>query len=174
MTAYERQFELAVKSFSKDLYRFAYWMARDPHIAEDLVQECFLRAWRNWESLADEAALKKWLFAILRNEFLRRLERKQFDTIDIDDSEPQIAPGIGIDEELAVRQALAHLPESLLEPLLLQILGGYSAEEIADVNKTSVGAITTRLSRARQWLRSILHDNKVYEHPKKSERGRLL
>ena len=156
MRAHTREFELAVKSFSADLYRFAFWLARDRHVAEDLLQQCFERAWINWESLNDQVAVKKWLFTILRREFLRRLERKQLDIIDIDGLESPAADTLSMDELYGLRQALARAPDSLREPLLMQVLGGFSAEELAVLNQTSAGAMVTRLSRARQWLRNRL------------------
>lgn len=156
MSAKSVEFELAVRSFSGDLYRFAFWLARDRHVAEDLVQECFERAWNNWASLNNEVALKKWLFTILRREFLRRLERKQLDTVDIDALEMPTYDGLGLDEVYGLRQALASAPASLREPLLMQVLGGFSADELAVLNETTAGAMTTRLSRARQWLKAHL------------------
>lgn len=156
MNAQAREFELAVRSFSSDLYRFAYWLARDRYVAEELVQDCFQRAWSNWASLNDPVALKKWLFTILRREFLRRFERKQFDLVDIEEIESPAADGLALEEIMALRQALASAPQSLRDVLLMQVLGGFSAEEIAELQQTSAGAITTRLSRARQWLRSHL------------------
>jgi RNA polymerase sigma-70 factor (ECF subfamily) len=156
MSAREREFELAVRSFGGDLYRFAYWLARDRHAAEDLVQECFQRAWANWESLDDSQAVKKWLFTILRREFLRRLERRGLETVDIDACELPPLDAPGADDLLALREALARAPASLREPLVMQVLGGFSADELAQLNQTSAGAMTTRLSRARQWLRSFL------------------
>lgn len=156
MSARSREFELAVKTFTGDLYRFAFWLARDRHVAEDLVQECFQRAWTNWESLNDPLTLKKWLFTILRREFLRRLERKQFETVDLDGLELAAADTLGMDELYEVRQALASAPASLREPLLMQVLGGFTAEELAVLNDTTPGAIAVRLSRARQWLRQRL------------------
>lgn len=163
MTARSREFELAVRSFSADLYRFAFWLARDAHTAEDLVQECFQRAWINWESLNDQVALKKWLFTILRREFLRRLERKQLDIVDLDGMEIPSCEGLGMDELYGVRQALASAPANLREALLMQVLGGFSAEEMAVLADTSTGAMTTRLSRARQWLRQRLQGNESSE-----------
>jgi RNA polymerase sigma-70 factor, ECF subfamily len=156
MTAREREFELAVRSFSGDLYRFAFWLARDRHVAEDLVQECFQRAWTNWESLNDQVAVKKWLFTILRREFLRRLERKQFETVDIEGLDFPAADTLSMDEVYGLRQALANAPDSLREPLVMQVLGGFSAEELAQLHQTSAGAMVTRLSRARQWMRNRL------------------
>jgi len=156
MTSKSREFELAVRSFSGDLYRFAFWLARDPHVAEDLVQECFQRAWINWESLNDQLTLKKWLFTILRREFLRRFERKQLDIVDIDGLDIPSCDTLGLDEAYGLRQALACAPANLREALLMQVLGGFSAEELAVMAETTTGAMTTRLSRARQWLRQRL------------------
>lgn len=157
MSSKSREFELAVRSFSSDLYRFAFWLVRDRHVAEDLVQDCFQRAWANWESLHDQIALKKWLFTILRREFLRRLERKQLELTDIDDAEIAANDILEMDEAYGLRQALAQAPASLREPLLLQVLGGFSVAELAQQNETTVGAMMTRLSRGRQWLRSYLN-----------------
>lgn len=103
MSARSREFELAVKTFTPDLYRFAFWLARDRHAAEDLVQECFQRAWTRWECLNDSVTLKKWLFTILRREFLRRLERKQFDTVELDGLELAVADTLGMDEIYSLR-----------------------------------------------------------------------
>lgn len=157
MNTKAREFELAVRSFSSDLYRFAFWLVRDRCTAEDLVQECFQRAWSNWESLNDQVALKKWLFTILRREFLRRLERKQLDLADIEDAEIPMIDGLAMDEVFGLRQALASAPVNLTEPLLLQVLGGFSVDELAEQHSTTAGAMMTRLSRARQWLRSYLN-----------------
>lgn len=150
---------MAVRSFSADLYRFAYWLCRDKYVAEELVQECFQRAWIHWESLQDAQALKKWLLTILRREYLRRFERKQLDVMDIEllqEFDMPSAEGLDLSDIMALRQALMRAPDSLRDVLLLQVLGGFSAEEIAQLEQTSTGAITTRLSRARLWLRQCL------------------
>lgn len=155
MSSRSREFELAVKTFSGDLYRFAFWLVRDPHAAEDLVQECFQRAWANWASLNDPITLKKWLFTILRREFLRRLERKQLQTVDLDGLE-LASDTLGMDEIYGLRQALASAPDNLRESLMMQVLGGFTVEELAVLNQTTPGAMAVRLSQARQWLRQRL------------------
>ena len=65
------QYEALVRAYSTDLYRYGYWLCHDRHVAEDLVQETFLRAWRSLESLKDETAAKSWLITILRRENAR-------------------------------------------------------------------------------------------------------
>ncbi|MGO2562437.1 MAG: sigma factor, partial [Pseudoalteromonas nigrifaciens] len=85
MAQKQKRYEALVHVYHKELYRFAYWLCRDPHIADDLVQETFLRAWRSLDSLLDQKAAKSWLLTILRRENARRFERKQFDYSDIED-----------------------------------------------------------------------------------------
>jgi len=157
MPAKQHTFELAVRAYSDDLYRFAYWLCKHPSDAEGLVQECFQRAWRAWHTLQDEKAVKAWLFTILRREFLRRCEKIPMETDPLEDHPdiPDTQPGH--DDVLALRQALHQAPLSLREPLLLQVLGGFSCDEIAELQQTSSGAVMTRLTRARHWLRRFLN-----------------
>lgn len=156
MNAPARDFELAVRAFSDDLYRYAYWLTRNPADAEDLVQDCFQRAWRSWHTLNDEKAVKQWLFAILRREFLRRFEKHRPQLLDIDEAVELAAPHPGLDEVYALRQAMHRAPPSLRDPLLLQVLGGFDCDEIAALENTTTGAVMTRLTRARQWFRAFL------------------
>ena len=58
------QFEAMVNAYSKDLYRYGLWLTKDAQVAEDLVQETFLRAWKAMDQLKDPKAVKSWLFTI--------------------------------------------------------------------------------------------------------------
>ena len=71
----QRKYEALVRAYHRDLYRYAYWLCKDPTISEDLVQETCLRAWKSLDSLQDEKAAKSWLITILRRENARRFER---------------------------------------------------------------------------------------------------
>jgi RNA polymerase sigma-70 factor (ECF subfamily) len=150
-----REFELAVQAYSDDLYRYAYWLSRHPKDAEDLVQECFCRAWKSWPDLKDCNAVKKWLFVILRREFLRRVG-KQPDMDDLEDAMELPYVSLAMDDVQTIRRLLHEAPDNLSNPLLLQVLGGFSCEEIAELETTTVGAVMARLSRARKWFRSRL------------------
>ena len=85
MNAKQKRYEALVKAFHADIYRYAYWLVKDRSVAEDVVQETFLRAWRSLDALNDEKAAKSWLITILRRENARRFERKQLDVVDIED-----------------------------------------------------------------------------------------
>ena len=148
------RFDAMVHAYSADLYRYAYWLCRDRFTAEDLVQETFARAWTNLATLREDAVAKNWLYTILRNENARLWERKRLPLEDEQDLDALADQRLGgIPEAYEMREALHALPPAYREPLLLQVLGGFTCEEIAEMMNLSSGAVMTRLSRARLALR---------------------
>ncbi len=158
MKAKHQRYEALVKAFHADIYRYAFWLIKDQSIAEDVVQETFLRAWRSLDALNDEKAAKSWLITILRRENARRFERKQFDTVDIDDchiqDDTQHADGDLKDREL--QRLLGGLSVEYREPLILQLIFGFSGEEIANQLGLNKNTVMTRLFRARNQLKEAL------------------
>lgn len=146
------------ESMRPDLLRFARWLARDRSIAEDIVQEALLRAWRSRDALKDPAAARAWLLTIVRREHARLYERKRLELVCLDDvvEIPDGARSADADDELlALRYAIMKLPLDYREPLVLQVLGGFSTEEIARELELTSTAVLTRLFRARNKLREI-------------------
>jgi RNA polymerase sigma-70 factor (ECF subfamily) len=152
------RFQALCQSLRPDLLRFAIWLARDRALAEDVVQETLLRAWKAQESLQDPAAAKSWLLTILRREYARTFERKRLPTVDLDDlierEEPALAGRDDHDLD-ELRAALFKLPDDYREPLILQVLMGCSTADIAEQLNLSTPAVLTRLFRARQQLRRL-------------------
>ena len=66
MWAKQAKFTALVNAHAADLYRYAFWLCRDRHLADDLVQETFARAWRAFASLRDPDAAGRWLITTLR------------------------------------------------------------------------------------------------------------
>jgi RNA polymerase sigma-70 factor (ECF subfamily) len=152
------RFQALCQALRPDLLRFAFWLSRDRALAEDVVQETMLRAWKARDSLQDEAAAKPWFLTIIRREYARSFERKRFVTVDVDElvarEEPTLAAAE--DSDLAeMRAALFKLPDEYREPLALQVLMGFSTAEIARELKLSSAAVLTRLFRARNQLRVL-------------------
>lgn len=141
-----------------DLLRFAHWLARDRAIAEDIVQEALLRAWRSRDALKDQAAARPWLLTIVRREHARLYERKRLELVALDDGielEGMPSPP-GPDSELdSLRGAILKLPLEYREPLIMQVMGGFSTAEIAEELSLSSTAVLTRLFRARNKLRTL-------------------
>jgi len=152
------RFENLVHAYSGWLYRYAYWLCGDTASAEDLVQETFLRAWRFLDSLQDERSARSWLTTILRRENARKFERRQLPMTDTDAETVATAP-VDFDdraEASALRVALRALPVKYRDPLILQVLEGYSLDEIAALFELPRNTVATRLHRARQKLRVLL------------------
>ncbi|MBI3560208.1 MAG: sigma-70 family RNA polymerase sigma factor [Gammaproteobacteria bacterium] len=154
-------FEALVNAYSADLYRYAYWLTRDKHLAEDMVQETFMRAWKALHSLHDHKAAKYWLITILRREIARHFGKHRHDTVHYE-SDTELDQWLEVDhgpsavEQWALHRALEEIPKDYLDPLLLQVLGGYSCDEIGELLGISGGAVMTRVCRARQKLRHVL------------------
>lgn len=169
----QRQFDALVRSLSGDLFRYAYWLCGEEALAHDLVQETFLRAWRALADLRETNAAKAWLITILRREHARLYERKtpQFSDImeiDLADDRDAAQPEF-VGEDAVIRAAMHRLDPKYREPLLMQVLGGFSCEEIARELDISTAAVMTQLFRARQKLKAMLQggeaEAKVYELP---------
>jgi RNA polymerase sigma-70 factor (ECF subfamily) len=142
-----------------DLYRFAFWLARDRSIAEDVVQETLLRAWRSLDALTEDDSAKPWLLTIARREHARLHERRRLVTVDVDALAVAEDPALGQSDDHEagdVRAAIFALPDEYREPLVLQVLMGYSTGEIAAHLGLTNGAVLTRLCRARQRLRTVV------------------
>jgi RNA polymerase sigma-70 factor (ECF subfamily) len=141
------------------MYRYAAWLCRDKAIAEDVVQESLLRAWKSLDSLRDDAAAKHWLLTIVRRENARYFERRRLDTVDVDDLTPSQEALLADqpDHELDdVRDAIYRLDDDYREPLVLQVLMGYSTNEIGELMGLRQGAVLTRLHRARLKLKDAM------------------
>jgi RNA polymerase sigma-70 factor (ECF subfamily) len=155
-------YESLVRAYSADLYRYGYWLCRDKNITEDLVQETFLRAWRSLDSLQDQSAAKSWLITILRRENARRFERKRLETVDIDDHEVADVHSLATEQAIEnhlLRRQIDKLEPEYREPILLQVIGGFSGEEIANILDLNKNTVMTRLFRARNQLKEVLEQN---------------
>jgi len=154
-----RRFGTLCESLRPDLLRFAFWLGRDRQLAEDVVQESMLRAWKSLDSLTDQGKAKSWLLTIVRREFARSFERKRLEVTDLDAlvaAEANVLAAEDDDGLAEMREALFRLEDEYREPLVLQVLMGYTTQEIADAMGMQQGAVLTRLFRARARLRREL------------------
>ena len=151
-----QRFDEYVGVYHQDMYRYAAWLSRDKSIAEDVVQEALLRAWKSLDALREDTSAKQWLLTIVRRENARYFERKRLETVDIDNltaSQAALLAEQPNDELDDMRQAIYELEDDYREPLVLQVLMGYSTNEIAEQMGLKQGAVLTRLHRARAKLR---------------------
>jgi len=153
------RFEGLCAQYRPVVFRFALYLARDGAIAEDVVQETFLRAWRALDSLNDPEAVLSWLLVIARREHARLYERKRHTTVSLDalvcTDDPALSSAPSEDHS-DVSAAISALDANYRKPLILQVLMGYSTDEIASELGLTQSAVLTRLHRARQKLRLAL------------------
>ncbi len=156
------------------LFRMALAWTGDAMLADDLVQECLVRAWEKRTHLKDERKLEAWLFRILHNCWMEHLRRARA-TTDLDEVPPQMEQGPDgrlERQQLAdrVRAAVAGLPVGQREVVTLVDLEGCRYAEVAEILEIPIGTVMSRLSRARAVLRrELLH----LETPERARRPLL-
>ena len=152
----QERYDALVTVYSADLFRYAMWLCRHRSMAEDLVQETFLRAWKSLHSLRDDKAAKTWLFTILRRENARQYERFTPGFVDDYDFDSVVVEEKENDQVMQLRENMKMLAEEYREPLILQVLGGYSSKEIAEILNLTPGTVNTRVFRARKQLMELM------------------
>jgi RNA polymerase sigma-70 factor (ECF subfamily) len=163
-----RRFREAALPYLDDAYTLARYLLRNADDAEDAVQECYLRAFRHFDSYRGPA-MKPWLFAILRNvcraEYARRATTPTRAIEDVPESAEQ--PPLWHEAEETpeaqllrrwdsdtIRRLVAALAEPFRETFVLREIQNLSYREIAEVAEVPVGTVMSRLARARAMLRS--------------------
>lgn len=163
-----QRFRVAALPYLDDVYALARYLVGNPADAEDAAQECYLRAFRHFETFRG-GPIKPWLLTILRNvcraQYARRgaLMAVATESLDAaeDCAEPLWSEGRETPESLVVhrldgeivRRLLSELPGPFREVLVLREVNDLSYRDIADVIGVPVGTVMSRLARARALLR---------------------
>jgi RNA polymerase sigma-70 factor (ECF subfamily) len=170
-------FEEQAVPFMDQLYAAGLRMTRNPADAADLVQETFVKAFAAFGQFQQGTNLKAWLYRILTNTFINNYRKNQRNPYQgtIDDLEDwQLGNAESVTQGRSTRsaeaEAIDHLPDSAVKDALQAIpedfrmavyfadVEGFSYQEIADIMKTPVGTVMSRLHRGRRLLRDLLSD----------------
>lgn len=147
---------------SRSLLRVARRVSRDGSIAEDIVQETLLLAWRGFDQFERGTNARAWLFRILFNVFYGRGRKLRAGPIlvTLDDksveSEKSSRTIFSSAEAAEVSQAFGQLSEDHRTILLLGVIEGFTCREMAEILSLPIGTVMSRISRARQALRERL------------------
>jgi RNA polymerase sigma-70 factor, ECF subfamily len=148
-----------VEKYHQTAYRYAYRLTGSVQDAEDLTQETFLVALRKLGQLRKVENAQAWLFAILRNCFLKDRQRRRpnlMADLSLDAGlMPSPSAGDHIDRD-GLQAALGRLPEASRLVLLMFYFEECSYREMADRLEMPIGTVMSRLARAKDYLRSSL------------------
>ena len=158
--------ELAMPQFDS-LYNFAHWLVHNSSDAEDLVQETYLKALRNFASFQSGTNFRAWMFRILKNTFLSScstLERRMTDAMVSEEDGPELAVDMETPETILMnhsdsqrlQRAIDDLPLHYREALLLCEVEEMSYQEIAEILSIPIGTVMSRLARARKSVRESI------------------
>lgn len=152
----ERFTQLALEQ-QRRMYRIAVSYTASSADAEDAMQEALLRAWDKRDSLRDESLFATWLTRILINECknLLRKRRRLLPAAAL----PNLSTPPEDDRAAQVRQSLFAMPERYRVPLVLNLLEGYTMQDIAKMMKLPLGTVKTRIARGKRLLKEEVLNN---------------
>lgn len=157
-------FEQTFMSHLNAAYNLARWLTRNPDVAEDLVQDAYLRAFRAFDSFQGEQG-RAWLLAIVRNTCVSWLREKgrhpatEFceEMYSAADESPNAESVLLNEARLgSLHECLEALPLEFREAIILRELEELSYKEVSDILRVPVGTVMSRLARGRKRLQECL------------------
>lgn len=152
-------FDELYQKYSKDVYRFAYWLSGNVDDAKDITSETFVRVWTAESEIRFET-VKSYLFAIARNQFLKLQRRKKW-TAPMTDEMPDTSRRpdeiaevqVELEETMKAIQSLSEIDRTVL---IMRAQDEMSYEEIASITGLSLSAVKVKVFRARKQLYSMV------------------
>ena len=143
------------------LRRYARGLTRDAVAADDLVQDCLVRAIAKQHLWQEGTDLRAWLFTILHNQYVNQVRRsvREGAAVALSETEPSLTHAADQGKRLELRdldRALAQLPDVQRTVILMVGLEGMRYEAVAKIIGVPVGTVRSRLSRARDALRRLM------------------
>jgi RNA polymerase sigma-70 factor, ECF subfamily len=169
-----RCYDELVRRYKIRLYTFVVQMVKNDQLAEDIVQDTFIRLYRHYQSYRTIAKFRTWIFTIAANQVRTQMRKlSKMKTIDLEprnsgDRATELPhPQRNVDEQVAgkmtvekVKSAMEQLPDEFREAIILREIEELSYDEIVSMLNLPLGTVKSRINRARARLRDLLIDEK--------------
>ncbi|WP_163582925.1 sigma-70 family RNA polymerase sigma factor [Gracilibacillus saliphilus] len=165
----EQLLEETMINYGDDLVRLAFQYVKDKELAKDMVQNTFVKCYKNLEQFRNEASIKTWLYRIAINECKdhlrswhnRKVQAKNFveNTLTIFSAESKVMEA---EEQNEIKDCIFSLPKKYREVIFLYYYKSFTLEEIAIITEVNLNTVKTRLTRAKQRLKVIMKEENIY------------
>ena len=155
----EAAFAELMQRYASSVHSYIYRMCQNVQIAEELVQETFLRVWAKSKSwVPNKAQFSTWMYQIARNLCIDHYKKQRAQFVDDVDFDRIADDSLRRDEILimTLQNAIHALPERQKTAFVLCQVEGWSQAEVAELLDSSVDAVESLLSRARRKLRETI------------------
>ncbi len=151
-----KEYNIAVKKHTSNLYGFIFGFLRDTEDSRDIVQDAFEKLWKNRKKV-EFCSSKAWLFRTAYNALINFTKKKQRTVYDTDSIPEQIVVNNRFEYKEIVELVLSTLPPTQKSIVLLRDLEGYTYEEIGEILDLSDSQVKVYLYRARKKIKRQLN-----------------
>ncbi len=155
-TGDEEAFSQLYDRFADRVFRYAFTLLRDRHLAEEVTQETMLAVWNEAKTYSGRSRVSTWIFGIARNQAHRLLDQEIRSRRHSEEPVSVPDPAATVNREEAVLAALSSLSEPQREVVFLTFYAGLSYSEIATLLGVPEGTVKSRMFHARQKLAEVL------------------
>jgi RNA polymerase sigma-70 factor (ECF subfamily) len=156
----EQAFELLVQRYERLVRATAMHILKDRHLAGDVAQEAFVRAYQRLPTLREPAAFGAWLTRIAHRCALDLAEKKR-NELPLDEGLAEAIEGRDgrlEEDQQVLLAAVMQLPAGEKEVVMLRYFKGHTVQNVASIAGRSVGTVTKQLSRAHRHLKTLLEE----------------
>ena len=167
----QEKYREIIRRYQPKLAHYLRKFIKNPDELEDILQEVFIKAFKNLNSFALEKKFSSWIYRITHNEAINSLKKKSNNHIDIDELEYKLFDEeFDIDQEIdrgilhkQISLALSELKSDYREALILYYFEELSYTEISDILKIPTSTVGTLIKRGKEMLKTILAKDKKDE-----------
>jgi len=147
--------------YCKAMFNTAYNFVKDDDIAQDVMQEAFIKAFKKIETFSGEATFGAWLKRIVVNQSLDWIKKQKIQTVELNDNIVYMADDepLEVDAEIklsAIYKCIEELPQKCKNVVKLYLIEGYDHQEVAQILEISEVASRSQLSRGKSKLKELL------------------